>query len=148
MAADAKAFDRSNSLAAAGVVLYNPYEGVKSGRQLSETVPEFLQRLPPSTTRDSEYGPWIFIANPYFNDQAVVGNWDLFTQRGREMLSNWLVKKDTIKATLEKRPSNVIQSAVTRERKIWEESVRNLASETGCMTGKVSKSTQYRYAPI
>lgn len=47
--------------------LYNPYAGLLCARQLSETVPEFLARLPPSTTlvMGNKYTPWIFIANPY-----------------------------------------------------------------------------------
>lgn len=32
------------------VKLYNYYEGLRSARQLSETVDEFLSRLPPATT--------------------------------------------------------------------------------------------------
>lgn len=45
--------------------LYNPHEGDPSGRQLSESIPEFLARLPASTTLTSAAGPWIWIANPY-----------------------------------------------------------------------------------
>ncbi|KAH8819710.1 hypothetical protein F5884DRAFT_23682 [Xylogone sp. PMI_703] len=44
---------------------YNIYEGLLCGRQLSETVDEFLRRLPPSTTLQSISIPWIFISNPY-----------------------------------------------------------------------------------
>lgn len=45
--------------------LYNPYEGTDCGRQLGETVEQFLQRLPPATTPQTFKAPWIYIANPF-----------------------------------------------------------------------------------
>lgn len=45
--------------------LHNPYAGVPYAWQLSETVDNFLNRLPPETTEWSEEIPWIFICNPY-----------------------------------------------------------------------------------
>lgn len=44
--------------------LHNPYEGVPYAWQLTETVDQFLERLPPETTT-SDRVPWIFICNPY-----------------------------------------------------------------------------------
>ena len=44
--------------------LHNPYEGVPYAWQLTETVDQFLERLPPETTT-SDQVPWIFICNPY-----------------------------------------------------------------------------------
>lgn len=45
--------------------LHNPYAGVVYAWQLTETVDDFLARLPPKTTEVSEHVPWIFICNPY-----------------------------------------------------------------------------------
>ncbi|RSL39770.1 hypothetical protein CEP53_013816 [Fusarium sp. AF-6] len=45
--------------------LHNPYAGVPYAWQLTETVDEFLVRLPPKTTELSQETPWIFICNPY-----------------------------------------------------------------------------------
>lgn len=45
--------------------LYNPYQGNLAGRQLEETVDQFLKRLPPATSKVSLNLPWIFIANPF-----------------------------------------------------------------------------------
>lgn len=39
--------------------LYNRLEGHAPARQLTETVDEFLKRLPPKTTLSTEAGPWI-----------------------------------------------------------------------------------------
>ncbi|KAG6117158.1 hypothetical protein E4U13_001282 [Claviceps humidiphila] len=44
---------------------HNPYAGVAYAWQLTETLPEFLSRLPPATTDQSEDVPWIFICNPF-----------------------------------------------------------------------------------
>ncbi|KAF4976624.1 hypothetical protein FZEAL_6738 [Fusarium zealandicum] len=45
--------------------LHNPYAGVHYAWQLTETVDDFLARLPPKTTDITEDTPWIFICNPY-----------------------------------------------------------------------------------
>ncbi|SCO81827.1 uncharacterized protein FRV6_06040 [Fusarium oxysporum] len=45
--------------------LHNPYAGVNYAWQLTETVDQFLARLPPRTTDITENTPWIFICNPY-----------------------------------------------------------------------------------
>ncbi|KAK2015366.1 DUF1917-domain-containing protein [Colletotrichum eremochloae] len=45
--------------------LHNPYAGVPYAWQLTETVDDFLARLPPRTTEQDDDLPWIFICNPY-----------------------------------------------------------------------------------
>ena len=45
--------------------LHNPYDGCHYAWQLTETVDEFLARLPPASTRASEDIPWIYICNPH-----------------------------------------------------------------------------------
>ncbi|KAF8866327.1 DUF1917-domain-containing protein [Acephala macrosclerotiorum] len=47
------------------VKLYNPYEGRVDSRQLTETIDEFVKRLPPATTFVTLDVQWIWIANPY-----------------------------------------------------------------------------------
>jgi hypothetical protein len=49
---------------------HNPYAGVHCAWQLTETIDDFLVRLPPSTTNDIEVGPWIFICNPYIHRKS------------------------------------------------------------------------------
>ncbi|KAH7029391.1 uncharacterized protein B0I36DRAFT_411291 [Microdochium trichocladiopsis] len=48
---------------------HNPYAGVPYAWQLTETVIDFLHRLPPSTT---EGFPWIYICNPYVDRRPRV----------------------------------------------------------------------------
>lgn len=45
--------------------LHNPYEGQVSAKQLSETMADFLSRLPPATTDVTPDIPWIYVANPF-----------------------------------------------------------------------------------
>jgi hypothetical protein len=45
--------------------LHNPYSGISYAWQLTETVDDFLARLPPATTDQTVDTPWIFICNPY-----------------------------------------------------------------------------------
>ncbi|KAK9772736.1 hypothetical protein AB5N19_14254 [Seiridium cardinale] len=47
--------------------LYNPYAGLRCAWQHTESVDEFLDRLPPATTDETKIGPWIFICNPYID---------------------------------------------------------------------------------
>ncbi|TFB07531.1 hypothetical protein CCMA1212_000049 [Trichoderma ghanense] len=45
--------------------LHNPYAGISYAWQLTETVDDFLSRLPPATTDQTPEVPWIFICNPW-----------------------------------------------------------------------------------
>ncbi|KAL2752202.1 hypothetical protein ACRALDRAFT_1078234 [Sodiomyces alcalophilus JCM 7366] len=64
--------------------LHNPYAGVSYAWQFSETVEEFLARLPPATTEATLGRPWIYICNPFIRrrtkdeaqNQASRGNED------------------------------------------------------------------------
>ncbi|KAM0285487.1 hypothetical protein ACHAQH_001437 [Verticillium albo-atrum] len=50
--------------------LHNPYAGIPYAWQLTETIDDFLSRLPPATTEASEEVPWIFVCNPYIPRKA------------------------------------------------------------------------------
>ena len=64
--------------------MHNPYAGVPYAWQLTESLDDFLARLPPSTTDQHDDLPWIFICNPYIQrpgkqsivSQAYKGNED------------------------------------------------------------------------
>ncbi|KAK8150979.1 hypothetical protein G3M48_000005 [Beauveria asiatica] len=49
----------------AAAALHNPYAGVPFAWQLTETVDNFLARLPPAQTAQTPETPWIYICNPY-----------------------------------------------------------------------------------
>ncbi|KUJ14853.1 DUF1917-domain-containing protein [Mollisia scopiformis] len=134
------------------VKLYNPYEGRGEARQLSETVDDFLARLPPATTPFSSTIPWIFIANPYrkapqrkdHDDYSRTGEgppderseWGAFTVTGNRLLQ----ELTQIRHTLEKKKPGKTKAAITREvnadkDRIVKE-ILDTAKNLHCTTGK------------
>ena len=147
--------------------LYNPYEGQACGRQLGETVEEFIQRLPPSTTASitsmtagAGGVSWIFIANPFRKppevhpkyEQHELGNegspdessdWAQFVIRG----GNILAELSSIKKEIEKKKAGQAKASITKVVNIQKEAtVQNLldmAVELHCTSGKVG----WNYGP-
>lgn len=74
---------------------HNPYAGVEYAWQLTETLNDFLSRLPPATTKQTEKVPWIFICNPFVareekrtaEDAFMRGNEDEAPAEGGSQLS-------------------------------------------------------------
>ena len=124
--------------------LYNLYQSLLCARQLSETVASFLERLPPSTTREAEYGPWIYIANPYSGKRPLKEDWAGFTQAGEQFLEEWTEKQMRIRKDMAGQTESVIKRRVTRERKEIELRLRQMASEKKCTTGKVGLLLLYQ----
>ncbi|CAJ2508742.1 Uu.00g137680.m01.CDS01 [Anthostomella pinea] len=50
--------------------LHNPYAGEPYAWQLTESVDDFLKRVPPATTEDPIDSLWIWICNPYIERKA------------------------------------------------------------------------------
>ncbi|KAG5920718.1 hypothetical protein E4U42_006093 [Claviceps africana] len=74
---------RRPTSAIATAKLHNPYAGVEFAWQLTETLDDFLHRLPPATTNQSKDVPWIFICNPLVAREAKSTSDDAF-MRGNE----------------------------------------------------------------
>ncbi|EPE34375.1 eIF4e-like protein [Glarea lozoyensis ATCC 20868] len=127
----------------ASTTLHNPYESKSYGRQLSETVPEFLARLPPRTSRaPDERFPWIIIANPYQKRNGGSSSeeaededaqWSDFQQRGTSLLRELKTRKNEIekvkRGVAKSREVNAEVQRVVRE-------ILEVAGETGCVSGK------------
>jgi hypothetical protein len=116
--------------------LYNPYKGRLGARQLSESVSSFLSRLPPSKSSRDEWGPWIFIANPYTSHPLAREDWAGFKTAGVELLSSFSTKRAEIEEQFASNPQNAISQKLTPERKALEESICAAAKERNCTTGK------------
>ncbi|TVY83098.1 UPF0696 protein-like protein [Lachnellula suecica] len=130
--------------------MYNPYEGSDCGRQLGESVDEFLQRLPPSTTtQDSDRTPWIFIANPYRkapkpgNENALAegppdddSEWAKFVTIGNNLLQELVILRNQI----EKEKPNSAKATVTRavnvQRDVIVKQLLDYAIDLHCTSGK------------
>jgi hypothetical protein len=134
--------------------LHNPYEGCPYAWQLTETVDEFLARLPPATTDCDAETPWIYICNPYIprkhrtrsQNQKSRGNedeapeeegsrLDIFIEGGMERLH-------LLKELLENvKKARMTKSATTREinegKAVAVKDILNLAHDCHVRAGKV-----------
>lgn len=124
--------------------LQNPYEGRSyMARQLSETIPDFVKRMPPLTS--SGDGSWIWIANPVVKGKGNGNNngkdrFDLanFQDLGVQLLENFDAKRTQIES------ENVgkVQSTITRKlgphRDKLKEDILDIAIKHGVTSGKVS----------
>ncbi|KAK1826854.1 hypothetical protein QBC39DRAFT_315996 [Podospora conica] len=116
--------------------LHNILEGVPGARQLTETVDEFLSRLPPATTDFLTTGlPWLWIANPYLprEPQPQI---DLFISGGTERLR---LLSDFISMTQAKNAAKspfAGRQQIGKERAAAAQDLRDLAVECGVVCGK------------
>ena len=116
--------------------VHNMYEGSKEARQLSETVSEFLKRLPPSSIPLAEYGPWIWIANPTHRDEPTKRDLRGFGQRGKELLEDFDRVRAGIETSMAGKTKSVIGRKLTPLRKKLEQDIYALAREKGITYGK------------
>lgn len=125
-------------------VLYNPYAGQASARQLEETVEEFLKRLPALTTCALDHD-WIFIANPFRqNLQLSEDRWAAFVKEGINLLRRFGESRAAIRKQKEGQSKASITKAVNVEKqKVVDELLRK-ATEMQCVTGKVRPSLQVK----
>lgn len=116
--------------------LYNMYESYPSGRKMSETVSEFLTRLPPRSTLSSESAPWIYIANPHYQDKPTSEDLAGFRQVGHRLLYDYTAKKDEIESSMAGKPKGTITKRLTPIRKKLETDIFSAAREKGIKSGK------------
>jgi len=133
-------------------VLFNLYDGKSYGRQLSETVNEFLERLPPATTQIHGVFPFICVANPYVQHQGCSstgaetliyegppdydGARGDFVTQGRKFLE----KLSNLRAQIEKDRSGqshtIIKSELNIQKNRIVQEILDAAVETRCTSGK------------
>lgn len=107
-----------------------------SGRQLSESIPDFLTRLPPRTTPQSQIGPWIFIANPYTPIHPLSQNLTAFTADGAHVLAELRAAITAKEAELAGRPQSLLARQLTSLRQSATEYILASATHHGITTGK------------
>lgn len=119
------------------VELHNSCQNLRGSRQLSETVDEFLTRLPPATTDLHISGiDWLWMASPYAPPEPRP-NQDLFKQEGFERLRQF---GDFMQATKEEHAAD--RSPIKYNKKIKAERIavvadlKNLAVASGMLSGK------------
>jgi hypothetical protein len=130
--------------------LYNPWEGRLAGRQLTETVEEFLARLPPSTSARCASVPWIFIANPFIacqqpqdiegieegprDEGSTLGELIVV---GQKILSEFDNTVENIKGAKKGKSSIAINQAIGKERTAIVKKIQETAKTMKCTSGKV-----------
>ena len=116
--------------------LYNMYEDYPTGRHLSETVSEFLTRLPPRSTPISQNSPWIYIANPWYRDKPTSEDLAGFRQVGHRLLDEYNVKKQKVESSMAGKPKGTITKKLAADRKKLETDIFAAAKEKGIKSGK------------
>ncbi|EXJ67128.1 uncharacterized protein A1O5_09775 [Cladophialophora psammophila CBS 110553] len=131
----------------------NFYEGLPSAKQLSESVSDFLARLPPSTTTSvSARGRrWIWIANPYpaagrnsprqarytsSNPESGDGDVATFRQLGTRLLEAYLWRKHEVEDQNPGKAPGSITRMLRPERVRLESDIRELAKTQRVTEGK------------
>jgi hypothetical protein len=114
----------------------NYYEGVASAKQLSETVADFLTRLPPSTTTILT-APWLWICNPYPPIcPSATEDIATFKQLGLTRLETFLKLREDIEASNPTRTAGVITRMMKSDRDDLESDLIGLAKRHGVTNGK------------
>ncbi|CAD0083325.1 unnamed protein product [Aureobasidium vineae] len=125
------------------VIHYNRLEGVTTARQLTETVDEFVKRLPPRTTFMK---PWIWITCPIVNGKGKIAAFrhnleqeespEQMTNRAHALLSQFAAEKERITSA----NPNSTQSTITRKlgslREQLKEDILDIAVASGMTNGK------------
>jgi hypothetical protein len=140
------------------VTQHNPYEGKLCGRQLNETVEEFLQRIPPSTTATTEGPegiPWIFVANPYIKPPKAdpeykqyelpnegppdeESDWAQYVIRGGILLKELTSIMHEIERTKSRQAKATITKAINIQKEMVVQKLLDTAVELHCVSGKAS----------
>ncbi|KAL1958945.1 hypothetical protein VTO42DRAFT_3498 [Malbranchea cinnamomea] len=115
----------------------HPHDGLVHCRQATETVAEFLQRLPPSTTKAEDVGPWIRIANRDCDIQCDSKDIACLIETGKKLLGSFAEKLAKFQA---EHPKNQTEAALTRkinaERRKQEADLLRVAHENNVRIGK------------
>lgn len=122
--------------------LYNPYQDASGARQLSETIPHFLSRLPPSTS-DWEPGfEWIWVANPYHPPPDTEPALAQFRHAAEERLGLFaeFEKMATLtagrNAGITAQALTALRQDIAKERRETVSDLRELADACNVVTGK------------
>ncbi|KAI9745997.1 MAG: hypothetical protein M1818_000678 [Claussenomyces sp. TS43310] len=133
--------------------LYNPYEGSVFGRQLDESVDDFLKRLPPATNQVSDTIPWIRIANPYTTRESLSpdasannageeapqeesSRWASFVTTGNIVLRHLAQARKNYEVEFASQPAMRRTRALNSERDQAVKKIQELAAEKHCVAGK------------
>lgn len=120
--------------------LYNRFEGDLGGRQLSETIPQFIKRMPPLTA--STFDGWIWIENPIVKGKGKNKERRMDLEGFQDVASQLLGQFSADRARTERENPGKVQSTITRKlgpfRDQLKEDILDTAVKYGVTSGKVS----------
>lgn len=114
--------------------LHDPYRNVPGARQLSESIPDFLARLPPATTDWRPGLDWIWISNPHLPPDDSDSDLAQLREGGAERLA--LFETFERMASAVGRPATQVRTDVSRERRKAVEDLKALAGACNIVKGK------------
>ena len=124
-------------------VPHNPFEGVDAGRQSSESVDEFLSRLPPTDPASASIGPWIWIANLQSDrkgrnkDDSDRDASAEFGSRCQDLLRKYERQEEKIQQDMQGKAQGSITRKLTPLRTKLKDDLLKVAKEEKCVCGKV-----------
>ena len=127
----------SQKATAAARDAYNPFEGNSSAKQLNESIDAFFSRLPPLTTRIEDAGPWIRVADPHASTHRLTDeDWAGVTEQSEKQLAKLTEQRETLEQQMKGKAKATITRAYNKKRVQVEQSIREVAKEKNCTTGK------------
>lgn len=118
---------------------HHPHDGLTYCWQMTESVSEFLARLPPSTTRADDVGPWILVRNPFETSNGSEAKVADFVTRGNDILHEFENEKTHLEAEhakVKSRPTAPLTRRLNVLRQKLENDIFAAARDTGVITGK------------
>jgi hypothetical protein len=117
-------------------IFHNHYEGRNNAKQTAESIPDFIARLRPSKTTDTDNGPWIWCANPHSNYRDTDGHIGAYKQAGFSVLDDLSRHRANLVAKNPNKPTSSITRLIKPHREAAEASLRQLARKHHVLTGK------------
>ncbi|KAK0648801.1 hypothetical protein B0T16DRAFT_120385 [Cercophora newfieldiana] len=113
---------------------HNRCAGRPGARELSESVDDFLTRLPPATTNWNFGLDWLWIANPYIPDDHNSEDHELFIAGGTSRLQ--LLSEFIATANKSGRSPFVVKKEISKAREAAVQDIRELAATCNVLSGK------------
>lgn len=120
------------------VPIRHPHDGRQDCRQLTESVSDFIARLPPSTTTLDDLGPWIFISNRLEHHKITSANIAKLKSESAKLLDQFeeTLESLQVEAKQQKQTKTVLTRKINTERRKLETSIFNVARDAQVTTGK------------
>lgn len=122
--------------------MYNIYQGRHDSWQLDESIDDFINRLPPSTTSISDVGPWIWVANPHRSGRDKSKQprvQEKLIPLGKDLLQEAQLRRRKIRAT----GGAAVNRSLMQESKDLKQRLADLAKSSNVLSGKVLNSIPF-----